>query len=230
MLAGLLVASAGAARADIAVLVGGDTMKIERYELRGEHRMALWLRGGGQVVLPLGRLERIVDDEIVPATPLPPLPAFDLGFAAGQAPPEVPYGDLFHAAGRKHRLNPQLLAAVARAESAYDPRAVSRKGARGLLQLMPATAARFGVARRELFDPARNVEAGARYLAFLVERFEGDLARVLAAYNAGEGAVDRYRGVPPYRETQGYVARVLRYLGIEAAAAAASGSVAGAPR
>jgi soluble lytic murein transglycosylase-like protein len=109
-----------------------------------------------------------------------------------------------------------VVAAVMRVESAYDHRAVSRKGARGLMQLMPATAARFGVAKHELFTPTRNIEAGARYLRFLVDRFEGDAVRVFAAYNAGENAVDRYGGVPPYRETQEYVRRVLSALGVPA--------------
>ena len=80
------------------------------------------------------------------------------------------------------------------------------------MQLMPATATRFGVAEDELFDPARNLEAGVRYLRWLIDRFDGDLPRVLAAYNAGEGAVDRFGGIPPYRETVTYVARVLDFL------------------
>ena len=115
-----------------------------------------------------------------------------------------------------------------RVESAFDHRARSRKGARGLMQLMPATAARFGVGVDELFTPARNIEAGTRYLRFLVDRFEGDAVRVFAAYNAGEHAVERYGGVPPYRETQEYVRRVLKALGV--APADAFGPAAGAAR
>jgi hypothetical protein len=84
--------------------------------------------------------------------------------------------------------------------------AVSYKGARGLMQLMPATAARFGV--RNIFDPAQNIEAGTRYMRWLLNRFGGDVGLALAGYNAGEGAVDKYRGVPPYRETQEYVKRI----------------------
>jgi soluble lytic murein transglycosylase-like protein len=101
------------------------------------------------------------------------------------------------------------------AESAYDARALSVKGARGLMQLMPATARRFGVTDERIHDPEVNVEAGTRYLAWLLDHFDGDLALALAAYNAGEGTVDRYQGVPPYRETRGYVQRIFHALGLD---------------
>ena len=207
------------AAAELAVLANGSVLRIESYELVGE-RLRLGLRTGGYVTLEVERIERIVDDEIVPE-PEPAVleaveePAFTLAFADGQSAPRAPYGDLLLAASRRHSVNPMLLAAIARAESAYDASALSRKGARGLMQVMPATAERFGVRASELWDPARNVEAGASYVRFLIDRFEGDLTRVLAAYNAGEGAVDRYDGVPPYRETRGYVAKVLAYLGLD---------------
>jgi soluble lytic murein transglycosylase-like protein len=94
-------------------------------------------------------------------------------------------------------------------ESAFDARAVSPKGARGLMQLMPATAARFGV--KDIFDPAQNIEAGARYLRFLLDLFDGDISLALAGYNAGEGAVKKYGyTVPPYRETVNYVRKIRR--------------------
>jgi len=128
--------------------------------------------------------------------------------------PSTPFGAEVLEAARRFQVNPTVVAAVMRVESAFDHRAMSRKGARGLMQLMPATAARFGVRVDELFTPARNIEAGARYLRFLVDRFDGDAVRVFAAYNAGEHAVERYGGVPPYRETQEYVRRVLRALGV----------------
>ncbi len=105
-----------------------------------------------------------------------------------------------------------------RTESAFNARAVSSKGARGLMQLMPATGRRFGLRTSELFDPAKNIDAGARYLRFLADRFADDLGLVLAGYNAGEGSVDRYRGIPPFRETQGYIRRVYSLLGLELAA------------
>ena len=100
-----------------------------------------------------------------------------------------------------------LLTALAEVESSFDPLAVSPKGARGLLQLMPATAERFGVG--DPFDVAQNVEGGARYLSWLLDRFGGRADLALAGYNAGEGAVDRHRGVPPYPETRRYVRLVL---------------------
>jgi soluble lytic murein transglycosylase-like protein len=107
----------------------------------------------------------------------------------------------------KHGLDPDLIRAVIRAESAFNQRAVSPKGARGLMQLMPATAAELGVA--DSFDPAANVEAGARYLRELLARHNNDLAKALAAYNAGPGAVERHRGIPPYRETIAYIRRII---------------------
>ena len=104
-------------------------------------------------------------------------------------------------------VEPELIHAVIRQESGYDPYAVSHKGAKGLMQLMPATAKRFGV--KDVFDPAENVQGGVKYLRQLLDRYEGDRRLALAAYNAGEGAVDRFGGVPPYRETQDYVDRII---------------------
>ncbi len=204
------------AEAEIAVLVTGDVLKIDAYELRGD-RMRLALRDGGYLTVSLDRLERIVDDEVVRPQDSElelPAPRLGLAFLDSHVPPDTPYGEILYETARRHGLNPDVMAAMARAESAFDARAVSAKGARGLLQLMPATAQRFGVQSNELFDPAHNAEAAARYLVWLRQRFDGDLTRVLAAYNAGEGAVDRYDGVPPYRETRGYIDRILRYLGM----------------
>lgn len=118
-----------------------------------------------------------------------------------------PYADLIASAADRHALDRALLAAVARVESNFNAYAVSRKGACGLLQLMPATAKRFGVVN--VFDAAQNVEGGASYLRWLIDRFDGRIDLALAGYNAGEGAVDKYGGVPPYRETTGYVIKVL---------------------
>lgn len=103
-------------------------------------------------------------------------------------------------------VDPALVRAVIHAESAFNPNALSHVGAQGLMQLMPDTAARFGVT--EAFIPAENIKGGVSYLAWLMKRFDGDTTRVAAAYNAGEGAVDRYGGVPPYAETQVFVERV----------------------
>lgn len=108
-------------------------------------------------------------------------------------------------------LDPKLVRAVVAAESNFNPRAQSHKGAQGLMQLIPATATRFGV--KNVWDPKENLVGGMRYLASLLAYYRGDLTRVLAAYNAGEVAVDRYRGIPPYAETRVYVARVLSRYG-----------------
>jgi len=116
--------------------------------------------------------------------------------------------DVLVAAARRHSLSPALVNAVTRIESDFNPRETSNKGALGLMQVMPETAERFGVPRQELFDPERNAAAGTAYLAWLLDRYRGDLDLTLAAYNAGEGAVDKYRGIPPYPETQQYVRRV----------------------
>ena len=197
-------------------MTDGDFFKVSAYQLDGE-RMRLDLLHGGRVTLPLSRIERVVDDEIVVVEDLPvEEPGLELAFREGQPVPDTPFGQLLYEAGRKHGVNPWLVAAVVRAESAFNPRALSPKGARGLMQLMPATAERFGVSDNDLFDPARNIEAGVRYLGWLLERFGDDLPSVLASYNAGEGAVARYGGVPPYRETREYIRRIYRTLGLPA--------------
>ena len=122
---------------------------------------------------------------------------------------------------QENQLSPQLVHSVIQVESNYDPNAVSPKGAQGLMQLIPATARRFGVSN--VFDPADNVQGGARYLKYLLELYKGDEALALAAYNAGEGAVSRYGGVPPFPETQGYVAKVRQRLAGAAAAKETAG-------
>lgn len=108
----------------------------------------------------------------------------------------------------RHRIDPDLINSVIRAESGFNPHAVSRKGAQGLMQLMPQTATQLGVANA--FDPRANVEGGTRYLRELLVRYDFDLIKALAAYNAGPLRVQQYRGVPPYRETRAYVARIVR--------------------
>lgn len=125
---------------------------------------------------------------------------------------ELPFGDAIYRAARRHQLDSLLLAAVVETESNFNPRAVSHAGAIGLTQLMPTTGRLF--TRRDLYDPEVNLDTGARYLAHLLERYEGDLALTLAAYNAGPGNVNRFGGVPPFRETRSYVRKVLgRYVG-----------------
>lgn len=110
------------------------------------------------------------------------------------------------AAARQHGVEEAIVRAIIHAESAYNPNAMSRVGAQGLMQLMPATARRFGVGNA--FDAGQNIQGGVQYLAWLLKRFNGNLTLAAAGYNAGEGAVDKYKGVPPYNETQRYVQRV----------------------
>ena len=130
----------------------------------------------------------------------------DAWLAARVATPSL-YDDLIADAARSSAVDPKLVKSVMLIESAFDPRAVSRKGARGLMQLMPETAERYGV--RNPFDPMQNVWGGARYLADLLGLYGGDTIRTLAAYNAGEAAVARYGGVPPFQETRLYVRKGL---------------------
>ncbi len=117
---------------------------------------------------------------------------------------------LIEAAARRHGLSADLIKAVIRTESNFDPTAISTAGAKGLMQLMDATAAELGV--KDSFDPAQNIEGGAAYLRQMLDRY-GQVSLALAAYNAGPGAVDRYAGIPPYAETQTYVRRVLQAIG-----------------
>jgi hypothetical protein len=203
--------------AALVVLEEGRHFKVTAFELVGEDRIRLTLLGGGEMVLPIERVERIVEDEIDPNDYLVP--------AAVAAPPARPrmsvrgpsarahsaparWAALVEATAGSHRLDPGFVAAVIRVESNWRPRAVSPKGARGLMQLMPATAKRLGVTRA--FDPVQNVRGGALYLSRLADRFgELEVEKVLAAYNAGEEAVETYKGVPPYRETRDYVRKVM---------------------
>jgi len=121
----------------------------------------------------------------------------------------VPYGDLFVKAGAKYGVSPKLLAAVAKVESGYDPRAVSKVGAQGLMQLMPGTARGLGI--KDSFNPAQAIDGGAKLLAHNLREFKS-VPLALAAYNAGGGAVHRYGGIPPFAETQAYVPKVQRAL------------------
>ncbi|MGA8222999.1 MAG: lytic transglycosylase domain-containing protein [Candidatus Acidiferrales bacterium] len=130
-----------------------------------------------------------------------------LGAPVGKlAPPTDRLDRIVRDAAERHKVDPALVQAVISTESGWNPRAVSSKGAVGLMQLIPATARRFGGGN--LFDPAQNVEAGTTYLRSLLDRYDGDLTKSLAAYNAGEHAVDNSGGMPPYWETQKYVRKV----------------------
>lgn len=116
---------------------------------------------------------------------------------------------LIIALSKQHQVDLALVKAVIRTESDFNPNATSRRGASGLMQLMPQTAARYGVS--DLYSPQQNLDAGIRYLRDLLKRYDNRLYLVLAAYNAGESAVAKYKGVPPYRETQRYVKKVMQY-------------------
>ncbi len=120
----------------------------------------------------------------------------------------VPYGGLILGAASRHGVDPLLVAAIVQAESSFDTEAVSPRGALGLMQMMPSTAEQLGVA--DAYDPSQNLHAGVSYLAYLLRRFDDDLVLALAGYNAGPGAVDRFSGLPPFRETRGFANTVLR--------------------
>jgi soluble lytic murein transglycosylase-like protein len=188
-----LLFTAGAARADYAVLRSGQRLHITGYERTGDTvRLTV---AGGIIEIAAQDVLAIEPEEVFAAAPAsPPLP-------------NTPYGNVIRAAARKHGLDAALIASVISAESNFDSRAVSRKQAYGLMQLLPATASRFSVVN--LFDPVQNVDAGARYLKQLLEQYHGNLPLALAAYNAGPQRVERYGGVPPFRETQDYVRRVM---------------------
>ena len=215
LLALVAVLGARGASGALVVLEEGRHLKATAFELVGDDRIRVVLLGGGEVVLPIERVERIVDDEIdasaVAPKASPPAAAARRsvreGGGRGHGAP-LRWASLVETAAAAHRLDPALVAAVIRVESNWQPRAVSPKGARGLMQLMPATARRLGVTRS--FDPVQNVSGGAKYLSLLADRFgEREVEKIVAAYNAGEGAVEEYAGVPPYRETREYVKKVL---------------------
>jgi len=162
----------------------------------------------------------VVEDDAVVFTNQPmdgarPVPGMIEAPSAGGAPqsalPETIYDPYIERLAREHGLSPSLIKSVALVESGFDPHAVSRAGAQGLMQLMPATANQYGVT--DAFDPMANLDAGARHLRMLLDRYGGDLTLALAAYNAGEGAVRRHNGVPRYRETVDYVRKVHEKLG-----------------
>jgi hypothetical protein len=121
---------------------------------------------------------------------------------------EIPYGELIYEKARKYDVDPALVAAVIEQESRFRPGARSPVGARGLMQLMPRTGRWMGA--RDLYNPEQNVDAGVRYIKYLDKRFNGDLKKIIAAYNGGEGNVQRYRGIPPFRETRQYVRKVMK--------------------
>ncbi len=197
----LLSVSATVARAaEVVTLRSGFTIACASREAVSPNTVRLHLRAGepgaqNYMDVPLASIAAV---EVVP-DPVEPASRFrrPLNTAA-----------LLQSSGAAHNVNVALLASVVKAESAGNPRAVSRAGARGLMQLMPSTAAQFGVP--DSFSPEGNLGGGSAYLDQLLTRYHENIALALAAYNAGPGAVDRYHGIPPFRETRLYVARVIR--------------------
>jgi soluble lytic murein transglycosylase-like protein len=188
------------ARADIALLANGMTLKIDSHRAE-DATVFLTLHGGGEIGTSAEQVAGFVPDEIVEEL----AQAVEEQRTSG-APVDVP--SLAREIARKHGVDPALVLAVVAVESGFQPAAVSSKGAQGLMQLMPGTARELGVANA--FDPAENLDGGVRYLRKLVDLYAGDLKLALAAYNAGAGAVKAHRGIPPYSETRAYVQKVLK--------------------
>ena len=186
---------APAARADYAVLRNGQRFHITGYERAGS--VVRLQMAGGSVEVAADQLVAIEPEELFPAW-------------SAAAKLDVPFAELIRAAAQKHGVDQELIASVIAVESNFNPRAVSPKFARGLMQLLPETAARLAVT--DVFDPRQNIDAGTRYLKELLARYNQDLALTLAAYNAGPDRVERFRGVPPFLETRSYVQRVTRKL------------------
>jgi soluble lytic murein transglycosylase-like protein len=189
--------------ADNAVLRNGYSIRHQHREIIGTITR-LYIDGDQSnfVDIPtteIDHFETIPDD---PTPPPPPQPA------APTASHPFDLNETVKAASGAYKLDPDLVTSVIRAESGFNVRAVSPKGAQGLMQLMPQTASQLGV--HNAFDPEANVEAGTRYLRELLERYDFDLIKALAAYNAGPQRIDQYGGVPPYFETKAYVARIVR--------------------
>jgi len=182
---------------EFALLATGYRLHIDRHEFDGA-TVRLFQKDNGFTEMQASLVTAFEQEPDPPVAPSPEVKA---------ATPELSPRELVEAAARKNGLPANFVHSVVSAESAYKPDAVSPKGAVGLMQLMPATAQAYGVDPR---NPAQNVEAGTALLRELLIKYDGDPRRALAAYNAGPGAVSRYNGVPPYRETQTYIERVLR--------------------
>jgi len=207
-------AFATTASADIVVFKNGRTMPARSYKVDGG-MATIVLREGGEVMFPASIVDRVEPDEV-------PYPSPEPVETAANAPDVVkpqlsallpddvlaarPFADLIATVAASHNVDARLVHAVIEQESNYQARARSKKGARGLMQLMPATARQYGVSNS--YDPKSNLEAGVRHLKDLLSRLELPLA--LAAYNAGEGTIRRYGGLPPFPETQSYVRNILR--------------------
>jgi soluble lytic murein transglycosylase-like protein len=192
----IFLASPSVFAAEMAILRNGFAIRHERREtLDTVTRLYLLKAPDNYIDVPTAEIVRFEEVD----TPLP---------LAVRSAPASDLDAVVSAASKRNNLDPDLVNSVILAESGFDPNAVSPKGAQGLMQLMPQTAARMGV--QNAMDPAANVEGGTRYLGELLVRYHHDLSKALAAYNAGPDRVEQYHGVPPYPETLAYVARVVR--------------------
>jgi soluble lytic murein transglycosylase-like protein len=187
------------AQAELVFFQTGRTLSVKSHRVDGDS-LVLTLRNGGEIVCETAIVSRFAPDEVPYPEPEPDPAPVVLASA-----PSVPYGDIIDRLAAEQGVPVKLVRAVIQVESAYNERARSPKGAMGLMQLMPATARQYAVA--DPYDPATNIEAGIKHLKSLLQRLPVALA--LAAYNAGEAAVQRFNGIPPYAETRNYVSRIL---------------------
>ena len=217
LVAALAIAALPCFGGEVAVLRNGFSIRHERREIVGDvTRLYVNHDGSSFVDVPTAEIEHFeaAPDE-PPSSPrlsastkkLVPTPAPFLR-AAQPGPAALHLDDVVNSASGRYRLDPDLVNSVIKAESGFNVRAVSPKGAQGLMQLMPGTASSLGVSNA--FDPEANVEGGTKYLRELLERYNFDLVKALAAYNAGPQRVEQFGGVPPYYETRAYVAKVVR--------------------
>ena len=218
----MLLLAAMPAGASIALFSDGRTMKIDSYKVLDESDIELKFKSGGKMTIPIVRIDRIVDDEVAPPAVIAEVKKI-VEEEGGIFPKrswryDEKRGPLFRSkydkvivdAAKKFDVDAALVSAVIKAESDFNPREYSNKGAQGLMQLMPGTALRFGVTNA--WDPVANVYGGVRYLRWLLETFDGNADFAVAAYNAGEGNVWKYNGVPPFRETINYVNRIAKHI------------------
>ena len=211
----LALLTAAPATAEIIVLTSGRTISVKAHRFEG-NSIVLTLRNGGEVTCDKTIIDKVLPDEVPypeAAAPTGPASESDAGSQATDALESTPYGEIIAAVSEAHGVDPMLVRALIQVESNYRPRARSPKGAMGLMQLMPSTAREYKV--RNPFDPRANIEAGIKHLKSLIDRFAGKVELGLAAYNAGEGAVKKFNGVPPYRETRNYVSKILSLAGLK---------------
>ncbi len=197
---------APAAAQYLAVFTDGRVLSVTGASLLDDRTVRLELPGGGRLELPARRLEAVVEALVEPEPEPVARPKCSAEWEEHPLPEGTPFAAEIEAAARAAGLHPWLVAAVVEAESRYDPRAVSRVGARGLMQLMPSVWIPAGLANPH--DVKGNLRVGSAYLKRLHQRF-GELSLALAAYNAGPTTVERYGGIPPYRETRTYLQRIL---------------------